>query len=120
MSKLYAAKTSGWWELRHLIKHGHEFHNNGKTFRGVHRDAESARLPARGWMPESDYHRMAMMQDMHGIDYVVFSYGTVIAYRLTNGVWVTPSAKYSRTTTAHQHKINVVASQLMEEMESAK
>lgn len=120
MSKLYAAKTSRWSELRDLIKRGHEFHNNGKTFRGVHWDADHASLPGKGMMPESEYNTLELMHRLRGIDYVVFSYRTPIAYRLTNGTWITPAVKYSPTTSQHQGKINVVAHSLMEEMESVK
>lgn len=120
MSKLYPAKKSSWTTLRDLIRAGHEFHNNGKTFRGVRWDADSASKPGKGKMPEAEYSHLDVMHKLHGIDYVVFSYSTPIAYRLSNGVWITPAVKYSNTTSQHQGKINTAAHALMNEMESAK
>lgn len=119
MSKLYPAKKSSWTTLRDLIKSGHEFHNNGKTFRGVRWDADHASLPGKGKMPESEYSKLELMHRLRGIDYVVFSYWTPIAYRLSNGVWITPTVKYSNTTSQHQGKINTAAHALMEENASS-
>lgn len=115
MSKLYPAKTSSWTTLRDLIKSGHEFHNNGKTFRGVRWNADDASLPDKEKMPESEYNKLELMHRLRGIDYVVYSYRTVIAYRLSNGVWITPAVKYSNTTSQHQGKINTVTHALMSE-----
>lgn len=39
-----------------------------------------------------------------GIDYVIFSYGTPIAWHLLNGDWVKPNVKYSPTTSKHQSR----------------
>lgn len=119
-SKLYPAKKSSWTTLRDLIKSGHEFHNNGKTFRGEHWEADHASKPGQGKMPEAEYNHLDLMHKLYRIDYVVYSYRTVIAYRTVNGVWHVPSVRYSNTTSQHQGKISVVAHALMEEMESAK
>ncbi len=111
--KLFTAKTSSFLELASLIDNGHEFHNSGKTFRGEHWDADSATLPGKGKMPESDYNHLELMHRLNGIDYVVYSYRTPIAYRTTNGEWHMPSVRYSNTTSCHQGKINAAAHQLM-------
>lgn len=118
-SVLYPAKARGWWELRDIVKQNKPFHNNGKTFRGELHNPDNAWLPSKGHMPEADRNTMDRIHKMYGIDYVVFSYYTPIAYRDRRGIWTVPNAKYSRTTTQHQGRINVVASQLMKEMESA-
>lgn len=51
-------------------------------------------------MPDSDAAKLRAAK----IDYVVYSYGTPIAYR-ANGKWITPDAKYSVTTSKHQGTI---------------
>jgi hypothetical protein len=45
-------------------------------------------------------------EDDERIRYVVKSYATPIAWRLEDGTWVVPAAKYSRTTSKHQGVVN--------------
>jgi hypothetical protein len=111
--KLFTAKTSSFLTLAGLINDGHEFHNSNKTFRGEHWDADHASLPGKGKMPESEYSKLELLHRLRGIDYVVFSYYTPIAYRTTNGMWHMPSVRYSNTTSQHQGKISAAAHQLM-------
>lgn len=59
-----------------------------------------------GRMHDSDARDLYKVREMFGIDYVVFSYGTPIAYRTAQyGKWVVPDAKYSVTTSKHQTTI---------------
>lgn len=120
MSTLFRNQSQGWWVLRDIIETNQEFHNTTNNFRGVHWNAEHAATPSRGQMPTAEYNRLAMHHALVGVDYVVYSYETVIAYRNRNGVWYVPSVKYSRTTTGHQLDIGVVADKLMVELENAK
>ena len=46
------------------------------------------------------------------VDYIVWSYETPIAYRLTGSCWQVPDRRYSRTTTRHQHLIRMAVSTL--------
>ena len=55
-----------------------------------------------GRMRPDDTDVMYSVRDAVGIDYVVFSYGTPIAYRTKSGEWVAPPTKYSVTTSKHQ------------------
>ena len=116
MSKLYPAKQRRWTELLDLIKAGHEWHNSNRSFRGVRKPVDAAKLPAREWMSVADYHTMQRAQDMHGIDYLVFSWDTVIAYRNGKGEWWTSNQNHSKSTTFHQNRIGVVANVLNEEL----
>lgn len=113
MSKLFT-KRMCWTTLETFIRNGEAFHNNSGTFKGVHWDADHASLPGKGKMPKSDWCTLKRIHDQYGIDYVVYSFRTVIAYRDTHGKWYIPEVNYSPTTTAHQNKISVVASKLME------
>ena len=58
-----------------------------------------------GRMRESDRAEMYSARDSIGIDYVIYSYGTPIAYRTADGNWTIPDAKYSVTTSKHQSTI---------------
>lgn len=111
MSKLFT-KRMCWTTLETFIRNGDEFHNNSETFKGVHWDADHAELPGKGKMPESDWNTLKRVHDMYGIDYVVYSYRTVIAYRDGHGTWHHPEVTYSRTTTQHQSRIRVATAQL--------
>lgn len=110
MSKLFT-KRMNWTTLETIIRNNDEFHNYSGTFKGVHWDADHAELPGKGKMPEAEYNTLELMHRLRGIDYVVYSYRTVIAYRTANGVWHIPDVHYSSTTTAHQNVIRVVAEQ---------
>ena len=57
-----------------------------------------------GRMPDSDAAQLRTTDSLMGIDYVVYSYGTPIAYR-ANEEWIAPDAKYSVTTSKHQSTI---------------
>ena len=53
-----------------------------------------------GRMPDNEAAQLRAAR----IDYVVYSYGTPIAYR-ASGEWIAPDAKYSVTTSKHQSTI---------------
>lgn len=101
-----------WTTLETYLRLNQAFHNNGESFRGVHWNADRAELPGKGKMPESDWNTLKRVHDQYGIDYVVYSYRTVIAYRDTHGEWHIPEVTYSRTTTQHQNRIRVATSDL--------
>ena len=54
--------------------------------------------PAIGMLP-ADY-----LNDLQGAEYVVYSYGTPIAW-FKNGDWTVPAIKYSSTTSKHQNYV---------------
>lgn len=58
-----------------------------------------------GRMSVADSNAMRAAQNV-GIEYVVYSYGTPIAYRTQDGNWTIPDAKYSVTTSMHQGVIS--------------
>lgn len=112
MSTLFRNQSQGWWVLRDIIAANQEFHNSTKNFRGEHWDADNAKLPNKGWMPQADYNTLERRHKLSGINYVVWSYQTVIAYRTCDGVWHVPSAKYSKATSRQQGQIMTVVSVL--------
>lgn len=115
-STLFAAKVTSWTVLRDILKRGDNFHNNGKTFTGER--WENAFFPGIGWMDNEEYETLKTIHDNVGIDYVIRSYDTVIAYR-AGGEWYVSHAKYSRTTTQHQSTAAVAISALEREMSYA-
>jgi len=100
-----------WTTLEKFIRSGEAFHNHSGTFKGVHWDADRAELPGREKMPVSDWNTFKRVHDQYGIDYVVYSYRTVIAYHDTHGTWHIPDVRYGQTSTRHQNRIRVVAAQ---------
>lgn len=81
--------------IAHAIRQGEDF-----TTSGALRGEAFPIFIGTGRMPDSDAAKLRTAR----IDYVVYSYGTPIAYR-ANGEWVTPDAKYSVTTSKHQGTI---------------
>lgn len=67
------------------------FTNNGGTVTGEPGPADEL-----GWLPRR-YWDMA-----RAATYVVYSFGTPIAWRRHDGVWDVPEVKYSSRTTKHQ------------------
>lgn len=63
-----------------------------------------------GYMRDSDSAAMYAARDNAGIDYVIYSYATPIAYRTADGQWTIPDAKYSVTTSKHQSTIRYAVS----------
>ena len=63
-----------------------------------------------GRMRLDDGAAMYRACDGIGIDYIVYSYNTAIAYRTKNSEWVVPDAKYSVTTSKHQATIRYAIS----------
>ena len=67
-----------------------------------------------GRIKSDDGAAMYRACDEIGIDYIVYSYGTPIAYRTKgdggDGEWTIPDAKYSVTTTKHQSTIQYAIS----------
>ena len=82
--------------IAHAIRQGEDF-----TTSGALRGEAFPLFIGTGRMADSDAAKLRTAR----IDYVVYSYGTPIAYR-ANGEWVIPDAKYSVTTSKHQGTIS--------------
>lgn len=97
-AKVKVGKTganAGWWRVRDAVKNGQEFTNTNGTFRGEHG-------PARGmWSTGQLFNEYR--DSVAEADYVIYSYGTPIAWRV-GGEWITPDTRYSMTTSHHQGK----------------
>ena len=63
-----------------------------------------------GRMSNSDGAAAHAAHYLIGIDYVIYSYDTPIAYRTNDGKWAIPDAKYSVTTSKHQSTIRYAVS----------
>lgn len=91
-------QRSGWWMFRDAMAGLREFRTYG-ALRGGFGPVLFGRLPSelRGQVPDKGY--------------VVYSYGTPIAW-LSGGVWVCPDVKYSVSTTRHQGLIRTAVAAL--------
>lgn len=58
-----------------------------------------------GKMSVRDYSFLQGDRNYYGIDYVVYSYTTPIAWLRGDGEWAMPAADYSPTTTRHKNTI---------------
>lgn len=83
---------SPWWEFQYVVEMREPF----KTSGALH--AERTGYPSMGRLP-AEHHASA-----NEADYVIYSYGTPIAWHGPDG-WMFPDEKYSATTTRHQGKI---------------
>ena len=91
--------------IARAIKNGEDFNTSG-ALKGI----------ANPWWIESGRMNIAYAKAMYaardniGIDYVIYSYGTPIAYRTNNGEWTIPDAEYSATTSKHQGVVRYAVS----------
>lgn len=102
MSKVFRPRLDDWQGVLTFLRNGEEWHTATNSFSGQKYDPNDALLPYQGWMRNENYGRLEVHHKTRGIDFIVKSYDTVIAYRLTNGEWHVPGQKYSRTTSNHQ------------------
>lgn len=73
--------------------------------------ALSGGSPTSGYTPEMGRLPINYRDSFVQADYVVYSYGTPIAWHLPNmGVWRIPDVSYSVTTSRHQSKIRAALS----------
>jgi hypothetical protein len=92
---------AGWWTFTAAIRDRVPFATSGALHGGLP-NSTTGRLPA-------DWRNLYQT----GADYVVYSYGTPIAWhRPADDLWIVPDEKYSQTTSRHQGIIGTVISQL--------
>ena len=58
-------------------------------------------------------------QNSYGVDYVIYSYSTPIAWLRGDGEWAMPQAKYSVTTTRHQTTIRAAIQEYKKALNNA-
>jgi hypothetical protein len=92
-----------WWEMSPYVRSREAFKTGGALY------AEGPKMP--GYWAEGRLHP-SLRGSLAQADYVVYSYGTPIAWHLradyaaeAGHTWVVPAVKYSVTTSAHQNKI---------------
>ena len=59
-------------------------------------------------------------QNSYGVDYVIYSYSTPIAWLRGDGQWAMPQAKYSVITTRHQTTIRAAIQEYKKALNNAK
>lgn len=99
---------AGWWVLRDAIADGSEFTNSNGSFRGER--VENGTLTWGHRLP-TDAEKVFRSRGSE-IDYVIYSYGTPIAWHTrvspnNTPTWWLPTARYSATTSSHQGKAHV-------------
>ena len=67
-----------------------------------------------GKMSVRDYGYLRSDRDFYGIDYVIYSYTTPIAWLRGDGSWVMPEAGYSVTTKRHKATIRAAIAEARE------
>jgi hypothetical protein len=92
----------GWWKFRDVIAKREDFSTHG-ALRG-----EFGPFISTGQLP-ADWRNLLQI----GADYVIYSYGTPIAWhRPADDLWIMPDEKYSVTTSRHQSKIFTAIAEL--------
>lgn len=101
--RTFRIKRDSWTVLAGILHANEPFRTTG-SMRG-----ETNAVPFKGWMSHEDFLTMIDRMEKAGrktLDYAVWSYNTVIGYRIDD-VWYVPNASYSPTTTIQQNKLRV-------------
>lgn len=99
----FRTQRDGWWRLAEIIADGCPFTNSTGSLRGI-RD----RWPISfGRLPAEHAARLRDDADRHGIDMIIYSYATPIAWQARQVGWRVPDAAYSATTSRHQSIVRV-------------
>jgi len=93
-------KTTKRTNLAPVLSHGMRFRNSTGSLHGSP-DAGAA-YGSPGWLSGADYEQWMSNREM--VEYVVFSYGTPIAWRCWDG-WYIVGQRFSVTTSHHQGQV---------------
>ena len=72
-----------------------------------------------GKMNVRDYELLHTDRLLYGIDYVIYSYSTPIAWLRGDGEWAMPAADYSVTTTRHKNTIRAAIQEYKKALNNA-
>jgi hypothetical protein len=96
MADIQLTKNDPAWKFAAAIEQGLTFTNSGDTLYG--------RTEFAGFGRYAAFDKIDLDQLREAV-YVVYSYGTPIAWETRGGGWVLNRTKYSVTTSGHQSKI---------------
>lgn len=104
----FRTRRDGWWQLAALIADDRPFTSTTASLRGERHGWPTSfgRLPAE---------HVARLRDdtaRHGIDMIIYSYATPIAWHVCGFGWRVPDATYSVTTSRHQTLVRVALANL--------
>lgn len=117
----YRVNADSWTHLRDLlVGTPDEFNGERDTLRGrtIHNGVD---IYGTGRMEGTDLAIFRGHRQAGALDYVIYSYGTPIAYRIaythpqygrTEYEWIVPDVRYSVTTSKHQEKVRSALSQI--------
>lgn len=118
----YRMNADSWTVLRDILStppeggKPSEFNADSASLRG-----RLETHPESGWMTGDTLALFAGHRASGAIDYVIYSYGTPIAYRVTQHIqwrnvfvstWIVPDDRYSVTTSKHHGRVRFAISQL--------
>ena len=106
-AKMLRNKKDSFQAFANAIRARESFRNSTGSLSGA--PIENGRGLGFGKLPE--VWRDQLEETRESVSYIVFSYTTPIAW-LSNGAWVVPHARYSRTTSQHQGLIRAALSTL--------
>jgi hypothetical protein len=99
----FRAKSDSFLVLADILAANREF-DGASALRGEYH--APGRLPFTGYLDPLHH------ESLKDSDYVIYSYNTPIAWRVTGGTWIVPAEKYSATTSQHQSKVRTAISVL--------
>lgn len=99
----FRSQRDGWWRLAEIIATGRPFTSTTGSLRG-----ERERWPTSfGRLPATHGARLRTDSTRHGIDMIIYSYATPIAWHAHGVGWTVPDVTYSVTTSRHQSLVRV-------------
>ena len=109
MRAKFRIKKDGWWLLRDILENDQEFNTDQQSLRG-----RKISHPTEISIGRLDFD----LRNVSGVDYVIYSYATPIAWR-RDGVWSVDDTRYSVTTSCHQGRVLTAVSNMRKAWERA-
>ena len=102
MRAKFRVKKDTWWLLRDILDNDQEFNTDRQSLRG--RKISHPTEISNGLL---DFD----LRKIDGVDYVIYSYATPIAWR-HHGKWSLNEQRYSVTTSFHQGRVSAAVADL--------
>ena len=95
--------------VENLIVERKDFHAGGQAYGNYNFRGDKADMVSLYWscgrLPEEFVTKLTDAKRDGNLTFVVWSYGTPIAWHDTVNGWTVPDVKYSRSTTSHQSTV---------------
>lgn len=115
--RAYGRNVTTWFTVERWLIKGEAFSNSTKTFYGMPLKLDTAQFQVQGRLDGAMLRRLRDMAPR--VDYMVYSYGTPIAWHTAEDGWTVHGDVYSQTTTQHSRVIELAVHDMSDDQAHA-